>query len=298
MQIGFVGLGKMGLNMVRRLLKGGEHELVVFNKKKEPLKKAVKYGATGTRSLKGLVSKLQGPRTIWLMIPAGKPVDETIKKLIPLLDKGDCIIDGGNSNYKDSLRRAKALAKEGIDFLDAGTSGGVWGLTEGYCLMVGGKARAFKRSESIFKTLAPERGYEYVGGPGAGHYVKMVHNGIEYGLMQAYAEGFSLLEASEYNLDLEKISRLWNHGSVVRSWLLELAEIAFGKDGALSDIKPYVADSGEGRWTVMDGLEKDVSIPVITHSLLYRLRSREANPFAARLLAALRDEFGGHGVKK
>ncbi len=298
MQIGFVGLGKMGLNMVRRLLKDGEHELVVFNKDKAPVDKALKYGAAGARSLKGMVSKLQGPRTIWLMIPAGKPVDGTIEKLIPLLSKGDCIIDGGNSNYKDSVRRAKALAALGIDFLDAGTSGGVWGLTEGYCLMVGGKSRAFKRCESVFKTLAPENGYEYMGGPGAGHYVKMVHNGIEYGLMQAYAEGFSLLEASEYNLDLEKISRVWNHGSVVRSWLLELAELAFEKDGTLEGIKPYVADSGEGRWTVMDGLEKDVSIPVITLSLLYRLRSREVNPFAARLLAALRDEFGGHGFKK
>jgi len=298
MQIGFVGLGKMGLNMVKRLLGDDGHELVVFNKDKGPVAEAVKYGATGARSLKGLVEKIKGPRTIWLMIPAGRPVDETIEKLTPLLEKGDCIIDGGNSNYKDSVRRAKALAASGIDFLDAGTSGGVWGLTEGYCLMVGGKAKAFKRCESIFKTLAPENGYQYMGGPGAGHYVKMVHNGIEYGLMQAYAEGFSLLESSEYNLDLEKISAVWNHGSVIRSWLLELAEKAFSEDGELGDIKPYVADSGEGRWTVIDGLEKNISIPVITLSLLYRLRSREENPFAARLLAALRDQFGGHGFKK
>ncbi len=298
MQIGFIGLGKMGLNMVRRLLTADEHELVVFNKDKGPVAEAVKYGATRARSLKDLAGKLRGPRTIWLMIPAGRPVDGAIEKLTPLLSKGDCIIDGGNSNYKDSVRRAKALGKLGIDFLDAGTSGGVWGLTEGYCLMVGGKASAFKRRESVFRTLAPENGYEYMGGPGAGHYVKMVHNGIEYGLMQAYAEGFSLLESSEYGLDLEKISAVWNHGSVIRSWLLELAERAFNKDGVLTDIKPYVADSGEGRWTVIDGLEKDISIPVITLSLLYRLRSREENPFAARLLAALRDQFGGHGFKK
>jgi len=298
MQIGFVGLGKMGLNMVRRLLEANEHELVVLNKDKAPVAEAVKYGAMRSRSLKDMAGKLRGPRTIWLMIPAGKPVDDTITKLTPLLEKGDCIIDGGNSNYKDSVRRAKALAAKGIDFLDAGTSGGVWGLTEGYCLMVGGKAKAFKARESIFRTLAPEGGYEYMGGAGAGHYVKMVHNGIEYGLMQAHAEGFSLLESSEYKLDLEKISAVWNHGSVIRSWLLELAEREFKRDGALSEIKPYVADSGEGRWTVMDGLEKNIAIPVITLSLLYRLRSREENPFAARLLAALRDQFGGHGFKK
>ncbi|MFQ5428194.1 MAG: phosphogluconate dehydrogenase (NAD(+)-dependent, decarboxylating) [Thermodesulfobacteriota bacterium] len=298
MQIGFVGLGKMGLNMVRRLLEDGEHDLVVFNRHKKPVAEAVKYGATRAGSLKGLVSRLKGPRTIWLMIPAGAPVDGAITKLTPLLKKGDCIIDGGNSNYKDSVRRAKALSAHGIDFLDAGTSGGVWGLTEGYCLMVGGKAAAFKRNESIFKSLAPEGGYGHMGRSGAGHYVKMVHNGIEYGLMQAYAEGFSLLEASEYKLDLEKISSLWNNGSVVRSWLLELAERSLGEDGSLAHIRPYVADSGEGRWTVLDGMDKDISIPVITLSLLYRLRSREENPFAARLLAALRDQFGGHGVKK
>ncbi len=298
MEIGFVGLGKMGLNMVRRLLEGGEHELVVFNKDKGPVSEAVKYGALASRSLKDLVSKLSGPRTIWLMIPSGAPVDGAIDKLIPLLSKGDCIIDGGNSNYKDSVRRAKALGALGIDFLDAGTSGGVWGLTEGYSLMVGGKVKTFKSHESIFRTLAPENGYGYMGKSGAGHYVKMVHNGIEYGLMQSYAEGFSLLDASEYNLDLEKISGVWNHGSVIRSWLLELAEIAFGDDSTLKSIKPYVADSGEGRWTVLDGMDKNISIPVITLSLLYRLRSREENPFAARLLAALRDEFGGHGVKK
>lgn len=298
MQIGFVGLGKMGLNMVRRLLIDETHELVVFNKTKEPVAEAVKYGAARAGSLKDLTEKLNGPRTIWLMIPSGKPVDETIKELTPLLSKGDCIIDGGNSNYKDSVRRGKALAKLGIDFLDAGTSGGVWGLTEGYCLMVGGAAGAFKARESIFKTLAPENGYEYMGESGAGHYVKMVHNGIEYGLMQSYAEGFSLLESSEYKLNLEKISAVWKHGSVIRSWLLELAEKAFSEDGSLEDIKPYVADSGEGRWTVIDGLEKNISIPVITLSLLYRLRSREDNPFAARLLAALRDQFGGHGFKK
>ncbi len=298
MQIGFIGLGKMGLNMVRRLLRENEHEVVVFDRSREAMAEAVKYGAVKARSLKDLARRLSGPRSIWLMIPAGRPVDDTIEKLAPLLARGDCIIDGGNSNYKDSVRRARELRASGIDFLDVGTSGGVWGLTEGYCLMVGGRGPVFRRHESIFRTLAPADGYGYMGASGAGHYVKMVHNGIEYGLMQAYAEGFSLLESSDYGLDLEKISSVWMQGSVIRSWLLELAGRAFKEDGELADIKPYVADSGEGRWTVLDGLEKDVSIPVITLSLLYRLRSREDNPFAARLLAALRNQFGGHAVKK
>jgi len=284
--------------MVRRLLVDGEHDVVVYDRSREAVKKAVGHGARGARSLRDLAGKLRAPRSIWLMIPAGRPVDETIERLGPLLSRGDCIIDGGNSNYKDSLRRARALKSAGIDFLDVGTSGGVWGLSEGYCLMVGGRRPVYRRHVPLFRTLAPVEGFGYMGESGAGHYVKMVHNGIEYGLMQAYAEGFSLLESSEYNLDLEKIAGVWMHGSVVRSWLLELAGRAFKEDGELADIKPYVADSGEGRWTVLDGLEKDISIPVITLSLLYRLRSREDNPFAARLLAALRNQFGGHAMKK
>ncbi len=298
MRIGFIGLGKMGHNMVRRLLRDGEHEVLAYDRSASARAEAAKYGAEKARSLKDLAARLDGPRTIWLMIPAGPPVDEVLERLLPLLSAGDCIIDGGNSNYKDSVRRTMDLRASGIDFLDVGTSGGIWGLTEGYCLMVGGRASVYRRHEPLFRTLAPEGGYGYMGASGAGHYVKMIHNGIEYGMMQAYAEGFSLLESSEYRLDLEKIAGVWNHGSVVRSWLLELAERAFKEDGVLADIKPYVADSGEGRWTVLDGLEKDISIPVITLSLLYRLRSREDNPFAARLLAALRNQFGGHAVKK
>jgi 6-phosphogluconate dehydrogenase len=298
MQTGFVGLGKMGLNMVRRLMSENEHDVVVYDRSRDAAAEAARFGARKARSLRDLAGKLSGPRTIWLMIPAGDPVDQVIGKLAPFLSEGDCIIDGGNSNYKDSVRRARDLKSKGVDFLDVGTSGGIWGLKEGYCLMVGGRAGVYRRHEPLFRTLAPEGGYGYMGAPGAGHYVKMVHNGIEYGLMQAYAEGFSLLESSDYDLDLEKICGVWGNGSVVRSWLLELAQRAFKEDGRLADIKPYVADSGEGRWTVLDGLEKDISIPVITLSLLYRLRSREENPFAARLLAALRNQFGGHAVKK
>ncbi|GMR04614.1 MAG: decarboxylating 6-phosphogluconate dehydrogenase [Thermodesulfobacteriota bacterium] len=298
MQLGFIGLGKMGLNMVTRLLRSEGHDVVVFNKTKAPVESAVKIGAIRARSLRELTAKLEKPRTIWLMIPSGPPVDGVIGKLLPLLSKDDTIIDGGNSNYKDSMRRAKELSKMGINFLDAGTSGGVWGLTEGYCLMVGGKKKVFKRVKSIFETLAPEGGFSYTGPSGAGHYVKMVHNGIEYGMLQAYAEGFSLLEASDFDLDLEDLSRLWNHGSVIRSWLLELCENVFDKDPDLEKIKAYVEDSGEGRWTILDSLEKDRPCPVITLSLLSRLRSREDNPFAARVIAALRHEFGGHGVKK
>lgn len=297
MQIGFIGLGKMGLNMVTRLLRSGDHEVVAYNKSRPSIDTAVKIGAVKARSLKEMASKLERPRTIWLMIPSGPPVDGVIERLVPLLTKDDTIVDGGNSNYKDSVRRAKELSKKGVNFLDAGTSGGVWGLTEGYCLMVGGRKRVFKRVKPVFETLAPEGGYTYTGPSGSGHYVKMVHNGIEYGMLQAYAEGFSLLEASDFDLDLEDLSRLWNHGSVIRSWLLELCENVFDRDPDLEKIKPYVEDSGEGRWTILDSLEKDRACPVITLSLLARLRSREENPFAARVIAALRHEFGGHGVK-
>ena len=298
MQIGFIGLGKMGLSMVTRLLKSGDHEVVAYNRTRKPVAEAVRRGAAGARSVKELVRKLAPPRHVWLMVPAGGPVDEVIGKLVANLKRGDCIIDGGNSNYKDSVRRAAELARKGISFVDVGTSGGVWGLDVGYCLMIGGERKAYKRLDPVFKTLAPRDGYAHMGPSGSGHYVKMIHNGIEYGLLQAYAEGFSLLDASEYRLDLKKISRLWNHGSVIRSWLLALSEEVFKDDPKLKDIKAYVEDSGEGRWAVADQLDKDVACPVITLSLLYRLQSREQNPFAARTIAALRQQFGGHRVKK
>jgi 6-phosphogluconate dehydrogenase len=298
MKLGFIGLGKMGLNMVTRLLGRGEHKLVVYNRSQEPVKEAVALGAIPTRSAAELIKKLEPPRTVWLMIPAGPPVDDTIEEMLPGLTRGDCIIDGGNSNYKDTVKRARMLEKEGLEYLDVGTSGGVWGLKEGYCMMVGGNEPAYKRVEPILKTLAPDNGYAYMGPSGAGHYVKMIHNGIEYGMLQAYAEGFSLLQASDYGLDLEKISRLWNHGSVVRSWLLELAENVFKSSPSLDGIKAYVEDSGEGRWTVEDSMDKDIPCPIITLSLLERFASRDELKFGAKVIAALRNEFGGHGVKK
>ena len=296
MQIGFVGLGKMGGNMVERLLRD-KHRVVVYNRTSDKIQEAVKKGAVGSTSLENMVSKLQSPRVVWLMVPAGEPVDQNIADLIPLLHEGDIVVDGGNSYYKDTLRRHTALRVKGIHFLDCGTSGGIWGLKVGYCLMIGGEEEAFASVEPIFKTLAPPEGYLYCGSSGAGHLVKMIHNGIEYGMMQAYAEGFNILEASPYNLDLQKISHLWNQGSVVRSWLLELAELAFQKDPKLEKLEPFVSDSGEGRWTVLESLERDVPAPVITLSLQARLASRDKNSFAYRMLAALRNEFGGHAVK-
>ena len=298
MELGFIGLGKMGLNMVTRLLSGG-HDVVVYNRSRPQVKKAIKLGAVGARSIKELARRLKPPRAVWLMVPAGGAVDTVIDKLIPALSRGDCIIDGGNSYYRDSARRAEELySKGGISFLDAGTSGGVLGHKKGYCLMVGGEVLAYRRLEPVFRTLAPVEGYARVGPSGSGHFVKMVHNGIEYGMLQAYAEGFSLLNASGYGLDMEKISRLWNRGSVIRSWLLELCESVFSDDPGLDGVRAYVEDSGEGRWTVIDSIEKGVACPAITLSLLYRLGSREENPFASRLVAALRREFGGHRVKK
>ncbi len=298
MKLGFIGLGKMGLNMVTRLLARGEHELVVYNRSQGPVKEAVELGAIRATSAAELVKKLEPPRTVWLMIPAGPPVDDTIEEMLPGLTKGDCIIDGGNSNYKDTVKRARMLEKEGMEYLDVGTSGGIWGLKKGYCMMVGGKEPVYERVEPILKTLAPKDGYAYMGPSGSGHYVKMIHNGIEYGMLQAYAEGFSLLQASDYGLDLEKISKLWNHGSVVRSWLLELAENVFKKSPSLDGIKAYVEDSGEGRWTVEDSMDKDIPCPIITLSLLERFASRDEVRFGAKVIAALRKEFGGHGVKK
>jgi 6-phosphogluconate dehydrogenase len=256
-------------------------------------------GATGASDLRDVTAKLNAPRIVWIMVPAGKPVDDTIAQLVPGLSKGDVIIDGGNSNFHDTMRRAAELQGKGIHFVDSGTSGGIWGLANGYCLMIGASPEAFKLCEPIFKTLAPVDGYAHMGPPGSGHYVKMVHNGIEYGMLQAYAEGYEILHASkDFKLDLHKIAAVWNHGSVVRSWLNELAETAFEKDTDLTALKGYVEDSGEGRWTVQEAIDLDVPAPVITLSLLTRLRSRQSDSFSAKVIAALRNEFGGHAVKK
>jgi 6-phosphogluconate dehydrogenase len=298
MKLGFVGLGKMGGKMVERLMNGG-HEIVAFDPVKEALEEAEIKGAVPAGSLQVLVDKLDTPRTIWIMVPSGGPTEATITGLSSLLETGDILIDGGNSLYKDSMRRAEALKEKGISLLDAGTSGGIWGLEIGYCLMVGGEEEAFRQMEPVFKTLAPVDGYAYVGVSGAGHFVKMIHNGIEYALLQGYAEGFEIMNAKkDFNLDLQKIARLWNQGSVIRSWLLELAGNAFEKDPHLGSIRGYVEDSGEGRWTVAEAIENDVPAPLITLSLLERFRSRQEESFGAKVIAALRNEFGGHGVKK
>ena len=297
MQLAMIGLGKMGGNMTERILRGG-HSVVVYDRSADAVDRTVKLGATGAQSLSDVVSKLSAPRIVWIMVPAGQPVDDTIAELMKELKRGDVIIDGGNSNFHDTMRRGKALAEHGIEFMDAGTSGGVWGLENGYCEMVGGSDAAFKLCEPIFRTLAPEDGYAHVGPTGAGHYVKMVHNGIEYGMLQAYAEGYEVLHASsEFKLDLHKIAALWQHGSVVRSWLNDLAERAFARDGDLKDLRGYVEDSGEGRWTVQEAIDLNVPAPVITLSLIMRLRSRQPDSFGAKVIAALRNEFGGHAVK-
>ena len=297
MQIGFVGLGKMGLNMVTRLVQGG-HTVVAYDRSADAVARAEAAGAKGVTTLDTLIAGLTAPRAIWLMVPAGDPTESTVSDLSRLLSAGDTIIDGGNTNFHDDVRRAQALACRRIDYVDAGTSGGVWGLQEGYCLMVGGKPDVCARLEPIFLTLAPPDGYLHVGDHGAGHYVKMIHNGIEYGMMQAYAEGFELMHASNYKVDLGKIAALWNHGSVVRSWLLELAARALAEDADLSKLEGYTEDSGEGRWTLHEGIDRGVPMPVLTASLFTRFRSRENNPFSERMLAALRNQFGGHAVKK
>ena len=296
MEIGFIGLGRMGANMVRRLLKGG-HRVVAWNRTAAKTDEIVSEGAEGAYTIPELVEKLSTPRIVWVMVPAGKATDDMIEEVLPLLSKGDIIIDGGNSMYKDSIRHSQELAAKGFNFMDAGTSGGIWGLKVGYCLMVGGEQQVFNHVEPLLKTLAPPDGYLLCGPAGSGHFVKMIHNGIEYGMLQAYGEGFEILKASPYNLDLYAISHLWNQGSVVRSWLLELAEDAFKKNGTLEGIKGYVADSGEGRWTVQQAIDTDVPAPVITLSLLERFRSRQAESFTAQVIAALRNEFGGHEVK-
>jgi len=297
MELGMIGLGRMGANMTERLVRGG-HRVITYDRSPEAIQRVVDIGALGSRSLAEFVKQLSLPRAIWLMVPAGAPVDQTIEQLLPQLSKGDVLIDGGNSNYKDSIRRADKLKGQGLHFVDAGTSGGIWGLKVGYCMMIGGEKKIVARLEPIFKTLAPPDGFLHVGPNGAGHFVKMIHNGIEYGMLQAYGEGFELLKASQFDLDLEKISHLWNQGSVVRSWLLELCESAFAKDPELASIKGYVEDSGEGRWTVQEALERNVAAPVLMLSLIARFASRQESSFSAKVIAALRNEFGGHAVRK
>jgi 6-phosphogluconate dehydrogenase len=300
MEIAMIGLGRMGANMAQRLMRGG-HKVVGFDPAEAARASLEKNGAQTAASLEQMVAKLNAPRIVWLMVPAGEITDNTIAKLAPLLAAGDTIIDGGNSNYRDTQRRAAVVAQRKIQYVDSGTSGGIWGLTEGYSLMIGGDEAVVERLRPIFETLAPgkDQGWGRVGPVGAGHYTKMVHNGIEYGLMQAYAEGFSILQhKSEFKLDLHQIAEIWRYGSVVRSWLLDLTADALQKNPTLKGIAPYVADSGEGRWTVADAIELGVSAPIITLSLLERLRSRDDDSFSDKLLAAMRNEFGGHEIKK
>jgi 6-phosphogluconate dehydrogenase len=297
MRIGFIGLGRMGSNMVRRLLRDG-HQIVAYNRTPEKTKEIAGEGAEAAFTIAELVEKLETPRTAWIMVPAGAATEAQIEELLQHLEPGDTIVDGGNTNFHDDVRRHAMLAEKGIRYVDAGVSGGIWGLKIGFCLMVGGDREAVEPLEPVFRSLAPENGYLHTGGPGSGHYVKMIHNGIEYGLMQAYAEGFEILHASDYQLDLAKISDLWNHGSVVRSWLLELAADAFKSNGQdLPHLKGWVADSGEGRWTVQEAIDRDIPAPIITLSLQTRFRSRQDDSYGAKVLAALRNEFGGHEVK-
>ena len=300
MELAMIGLGKMGMNMATRLVRGG-HRVVGFARTAATVDEAEKLGIEGTHTLEEAVSKLHSPRIVWVMVPAGQATDETIDHLSNLLGKGDIVIDGGNSNYKDSARHAALLEPKGIEFMDCGTSGGIWGLSEGYSLMIGGKPDVAEKTRPIFETLAPaaDKGWGLVGPHGAGHYVKMIHNGIEYGMMQAFAEGFSILKAKEeFGLDLAQVSHIWQHGSVVRSWLLDLAANALDEDTQLKDIKPWVADSGEGRWTVFESIDLDIPAPVITLALQMRFASRDEENYTARMLAALRNQFGGHVIKK
>jgi 6-phosphogluconate dehydrogenase len=298
-QLGMIGLGKMGGNMTERLLGRGV-EVVVWDRAPEAVQRVAGVGAAASADLADLVRQLEAPRLVWVMVPAGAPVDATIDGLLPLLTPGDVVIDGGNSNFHDTRRRAERLAAQGFHLVDAGTSGGVWGKELGYCLMVGGDPAAVKRLEPVLTALAPDQGWRHVGPAGAGHFVKMVHNGIEYGLLQAYAEGYEILRAApQYpGLDLAGIAELWQQGSVVRSWLNELAARAFARSGDLADVKGWVADSGEGRWTVQAAIDSDVPAPVITLALQMRFRSRQEDSFSAKVIAALRNEFGGHEVKR
>lgn len=297
MELGFVGLGKMGMNMVIRLRRD-QHRVVVYDRSNDLIHQAEGHGCVGSTSLADLVSKLSAPRAVWIMVPSGAPTEETVQAVAALLKPGDTIIDGGNTRFHDDVRRAAALKPQGIHYVDAGTSGGIWGLKVGYCLMVGGEETAVQRLAPLFKTLAPDNGWAHVGAVGAGHYVKMVHNGIEYSMMQGYAEGFELMSKSEYKLDLGRVADLWMHGSVVRSWLLELAVGALKQDPKLDQLKGYVQDSGEGRWMIADAIEKDVPVPTLTTALFTRFRSRQEQSFAEKMLAALRNAFGGHAVRR
>jgi len=300
MELAMIGLGKMGLNMATRLVRNGHH-VIGFARTAATVEAAVKLGMEGAHSLEEVVTMLKPPRAVWTMVPAGQITDDTIQRLSNLLSKGDVVIDGGNSNYKDSIRHAALLESKGIEFLDCGTSGGVWGISEGYSLMIGGKDEVVEKMRPIFETLAPgkDQGWGHVGPHGAGHFVKMVHNGIEYGMMQALAEGFNIMKTKkEFDLNLDEIAEIWRYGSVVRSWLLDLTARALKDDPALSDIQPWVEDSGEGRWTVAEAIDQDVPAPIITLALQMRFVSRDAENFSARLLAAMRNQFGGHAVKK
>lgn len=297
MEIGFIGLGKMGLNMVTRLQRAG-HRVVAFDRSADAIAQATAAGCTGAASLADLVRKLAAPRAVWIMVPSGAPTEETVQAVSALLQAQDIVIDGGNTRFHDDVRRAKDLLPKGLHYVDVGTSGGVWGLQNGYCLMVGGEPQPVARLAPIFEALAPPNGWAHVGAAGAGHYVKMVHNGIEYSMMQGYAEGFELMSKSDYRLDLARIADLWMQGSVVRSWLLELAAGALKDDPRLEGLKGYVQDSGEGRWMIADAIEKDVPVPTLTTALFTRFRSRQAESFAEKMLAALRNAFGGHAVKR
>jgi 6-phosphogluconate dehydrogenase len=300
MELGMIGLGRMGANMAQRLLRGG-HRVVGFDPSEAARKALDDASGESAVSLEALVAKLDAPRAVWTMVPAGEITDNTVTALLALLSAGDCIIDGGNSNYKDTLRRAQACAAKKIDYMDSGTSGGIWGLDNGYSLMVGGDATVVERLRPIFETLAPaaDQGWGRVGPVGSGHFTKMIHNGIEYGMMQAYAEGFSILQhKKEFALDLHQVAEIWRQGSVVRSWLLDLTSDALSKNPTMAGIAPFVVDSGEGRWTVAEAIDLDVPAPIITQSLIERLRSRDADSFADKLLAAMRNEFGGHAIKK
>lgn len=296
MKLGMVGLGRMGGNMVQRLREGG-HQVVAYDRNPEAREKIASPGVTVASTLEEVVSQLDAPRVVWVMVPAGTPTEDTIRSLLNSLSPGDVLIDGGNSNFRDSMRRGEEAARHGIDFLDAGTSGGVWGLKNGYCLMVGGPARGFEIARPVMETLAPEGGLLHTGPMGSGHFVKMVHNGIEYGLLQAYGEGFEIMKASPFPLDLGQIADLWLHGSVVRSWLLELLADAYRQNPDLKHIRGFVEDSGEGRWTVQEALNENVPAPVITLSLLARFQSRQDESYSAKVIAALRNAFGGHPVK-
>ena len=299
MQLGMIGLGRMGANMTTRLLLDG-HELVVHDREEQAVREAEGRGARGVPSLEDLAAQLDSPRAVWVMVPAGEATQDTVDRLAASLEAGDTVIDGGNSNYRDTMRRAEALGEKGLDYVDVGTSGGVWGLEAGYSLMIGGPESAVNRLRPIFESLAPssEDGWGRVGPCGAGHFAKMIHNGIEYGMMQALAEGFAIMKnKTELGLDLHQVAEIWRHGSVVRSWLLDLTTAVLGEDQGLSHIAPYVPDSGEGRWAVAEAVDLDVSAPVLTHSLMARLRSRDEESYADRLLAAMRNQFGGHAMR-